>query len=127
MQNLEKTLKSEDLSDIKFKFMVQIVFLIFIFSSLGILAFLFQKKELWQNLVLKKREKFFLKEKIKNLLSFPNFCFHKILYKILSKIKILALRAEIKTEKYLQKLREKSEKEKSFENFWQNLKNKKPG
>lgn len=55
-------------------------------------------------------------------LSFPS---HLFLQKLLSKIKILALKTERKSEHYLQVLRQKSKNKKKAANddYWQKLKN----
>jgi len=48
--------------------------------------------------------------------------FEIFLQKILSKIKILTLKIETKTESWLRKLREKTQKKKENEKYWQELK-----
>ena len=48
--------------------------------------------------------------------------FEIFLQKILSKIKILTLKIETKTENWLRKLREKTQKKKENETYWQELK-----
>jgi len=65
-----------------------------------------------------------LKEKIKILNPFKDFSSEVFLQKILSKIRILALKIENKIANYLQKLREKSQKKKAKENdhYWKELK-----
>ncbi len=66
-----------------------------------------------------------LKNKVFNISFVKNFSFALFLQKILSKIRILTLRTESKTADWLQKLREKSQKKKNFDNdnYWQELKN----
>lgn len=63
-----------------------------------------------------------IKEKIKNskYLKLPSFAI--LLQKVLSKIRILILKAENKTSFWLQKLREKSKKKKENDKYWQELK-----
>ena len=65
-----------------------------------------------------------LKEKIIILNPFKNFSSEVFLQKILSKIRILALKIENKIANYLQRLREKSQKKKSKENdnYWEEIK-----
>lgn len=65
-----------------------------------------------------------LKEKIKILHPFKYLSDKTFLQKILSKVRILTLRAENKTSMWLQKLREKSQKKKIEENdnYWEKLK-----
>lgn len=63
-----------------------------------------------------------LKEKIKNLKYFESISFDILLQKILSKIRILSLKAEKKTSLWLQKLREKSAKKKENDKYWEELK-----
>lgn len=63
------------------------------------------------------------KEKIKLLPAPKGLSREKIIHRVLSKIKVLALRTESKTEKYLQRLRKKSrnQKEEKGDNYWQEL------
>ena len=65
-----------------------------------------------------------LKEKIKILNPFKSFSHEFFLQKILSKIRILSLKSENKTGNWLQKLREKSQKNKFQENdnYWEEIK-----
>jgi hypothetical protein len=58
--------------------------------------------------------------KIKKNLKLPSF--EIFLQKILSKIKILSLKIETKSEQLLRKLREKTQKKKENEKYWQELK-----
>lgn len=66
-----------------------------------------------------------LKNKIFNLSFIKNFNFLAFLQKILSKFRILTLKAESKTADWLQKLRQKTQKQDNFknDNYWQELKN----
>ena len=61
-------------------------------------------------------------EKIKIIKHFKLPPFEIFLQKILSKIKILTLKIETKTEDWLRKLREKTQKKKENEKYWQELK-----
>ena len=78
--------------------------------------------------VFPQKRGFSLGEKIKNKIteisSLKSFSWKKLLHKVLSKLKILALKIETKAEKYLQKMREESKKEKQnlSDNYWQKLK-----
>ncbi len=72
-------------------------------------------KDLWQK----------LKEKIKNIFCSKSFSFEIFLQKILSKVRILSLRADNKTANWLQKLRERSRKKKpnkKNDNYWAEIK-----
>jgi hypothetical protein len=72
----------------------------------------------WKGIFLK------LKEKIKILNPFKSFSHEVFLQKILSKIRILSLKSENKTGSWLQRLREKSQKNKFEENdnYWEEIK-----
>jgi len=61
-------------------------------------------------------------EKIKKINPFKSFSYEIFLQKILSKIRILSLKTENRTFRWLQKLREKSKKEKENDDYWQKLK-----
>ena len=65
-----------------------------------------------------------LKEKIKNTPTFQSFSTGVFLQKILSKIRILSLKADNKTFIWLQRLREKAQKKKAKENnnYWEEIK-----
>jgi hypothetical protein len=67
---------------------------------------------------------FKLKEKIKILSPFKSFSYEVFLQKILSKIRIISLKSENKTGSWLQKMREKSQKNKFQENdnYWEEVK-----
>ena len=66
-----------------------------------------------------------LKNKITNIHFVKEFNFLLFLQKILSRIMVLTLKIENKVASWLQKLREKSQKQKIFEddNYWKRLKN----
>lgn len=72
------------------------------------------------------KEKLFLrlKTKIKEIPGLKSFSQEVFLQKILSKIRILSLKSENKTGSWLQKLREKSQKNKFQENdnYWEEIK-----
>jgi hypothetical protein len=61
-------------------------------------------------------------EKIRITKHFKLPSFETFLQKILSKIKILTLKIEAKTENWLRKLREKTQKKKENDKYWQELK-----
>ena len=121
--------------------MIEIIFLIVLFSSLtGIAVIIYQKLPLipetiesssnsfnWKNSLNKFKERKFIK----------NFSIEKFFQKILSKTRILILKIENKISNVLQKLREKAKKKKSKEaeekesflvknrkndNYWQEVK-----
>lgn len=66
-----------------------------------------------------------LKNKIFNLSFIKDFNFLAFLQKILSKFRVLTLKTESKTADWLQKLRQKTQKQDNFknDNYWQELKN----
>ncbi|MDD5144876.1 MAG: hypothetical protein PHW72_02030 [Candidatus Pacebacteria bacterium] len=63
--------------------------------------------------------------RIKEKFLLNNFSHEILLQKILSKVRVLTLRTDIKTSNWLQKLREKRQKDKFGENdnYWQEVKN----
>lgn len=65
-----------------------------------------------------------LKRKIKNTPSFKSFSYEIFLQKLLSRIRILTLKTDNKTSGWLQRLREKSKKNKFQENdnYWEKIK-----
>lgn len=104
-----------------------IAIVILLTSFLGMVVIIYRKipvlvelpeilPEKGESIVLK------LKEKIKILNSFKNFPYEIFLQKILSKIRILFLKAENKTFNWLQRLREKSKKKKEEDNYWEEIK-----
>ena len=68
----------------------------------------------------KRFRKIFEKIRITKHFKLPSF--EIFLQKILSKIKILTLKIETKTENWLRKLREKTQKKKENDKYWQELK-----
>lgn len=108
-----------------------IVIIILIASLLGIGVILFQKipvlAELPEIAEGVEKESFFarLKEKIKNLPAVKSFSSEIFLQKILSKVRILTLKADNKTFSWIQKLREKYKKKQaeSKDKYWEELKN----
>ena len=72
------------------------------------------------------KEKLFLrlKTKIKEIPGFKSFSYEIFLQKLLSRIRILSLKSENKTGSWLQRLREKSKKNKFQENdnYWEEIK-----
>lgn len=105
-----------------------IIIIILITSILGIGIILFRKIPILAELPEIPEEKISiiskLKEKIKILNPFRNFSYEIFLQKILSKIRILSLKTDIRTFNWLQKLREKIKKKKLKENdnYWQEIK-----
>ena len=99
-------------------------------SLLGMGAIILRKIPVLVNLpeVLPQREKgklfLRLKTKIKEIPGLKSFSYEIFLQKILSKIRILSLKSENKTGSWLQKLREKSKKNKFQENdnYWEEIK-----
>ncbi len=63
-----------------------------------------------------------LRKKIKEFNPLKNFSYEVFLQKILSKIRILSLRSESKIGSWLQKLREKSQRKKENDNYWEEIK-----
>lgn len=65
-----------------------------------------------------------LKRKIKNTPGLKSFSYEIFLQKLLSRIRILTLKTDNKTSSWLQKLREKSKKNKFQENdnYWEEIK-----
>jgi len=64
-----------------------------------------------------------LKKKIKELLPFKNFSYEVFLQKLISKIRILSLKTDSQTFNWLQKLKERTKKEKlENDNYWEKLK-----
>ena len=72
----------------------------------------------------KKEEKLFEKAKKKiNEISFvKSFSSEIFLQKLLSRVRILTLKTDNKTSSWLQKLREKSQKKKLNDNYWEEIK-----
>ena len=106
-----------------------IVEIILLISLLGMLVILLRKipvlaelpeTQIEFNLKAKLIE---IKEKIKTSKYFHLPSFEIVLQKILSKIRILTLKTDNKTANWLQRLREKSQKNKFKEdNYWQEIK-----
>lgn len=63
-----------------------------------------------------------LKKKIKEFSPFKNFSYEVFLQKLISKIRILTLKTDSKTSGWLQRLREKSQRKKENDNYWQEIK-----
>lgn len=61
-------------------------------------------------------------ERIKGISPFKSFSYEIFLQKILSKIRILNLKSENKIANWLQRLREKSQKKKLDDNYWEEIK-----
>ena len=109
----------------------EIIALIIFFSSLiGMAVIIWRKLPVLVELpeaAEEQKENLFLrlKNKVADIPFVKNFSFELFLQKILSRIRVLTMRTENKTAGWLQKLREKSQKEKNFQNdnYWQELKN----
>lgn len=104
---------------------------IILFSSLlGMGVIILRKIPVLVNLleVLPQREKgklfLRLKTKIKETPGFKSFSYEIFLQKLLSRIRILTLKTDNKTSGWLQRLREKSKKNKFQENdnYWEEIK-----
>jgi hypothetical protein len=111
--------------------MAEIIAIIILGTSLlGIGVILFRKVPLLVELPEASerpfQETFWLKfkERIKNIPGLKSFSFEIFLQKLLSRIRVLTLKTDNKTSGWLQKLREKSQKEKSQEddNYWKEIK-----
>ena len=106
-----------------------IAVIILVCSLIGMGVIIFRKIPVLLTLpeISLQRESFIskIKEKLKKLNPFKNFSYEVFLQKILTKIRILSLKTDNKTFNWLQKLREKSKKEKIKENdsYWTELKN----
>lgn len=109
--------------------MVELIAVIILIGSiLGMGVILFRKIPLIKKLPETARGLSFetkvlkIKEKIKKLKYSKSPSFEILLQKVLSKIRILSLKAESKTSSWLQRLREKSMKKKENDKYWQKLK-----
>ena len=93
-------------------------------SFLGMIWILFQKIPVLIQLSERPEGESFiwkLKKKSQNIFV-KKFSYEIFLQKILSKIKILTLKTENKTSDLLQKLREKYERRKEDDNYWDDIK-----
>lgn len=106
-----------------------VALLILIFSATGVGFIIFRKMPLLLNSPEIAPSQFEWKNsfvKIKNFLPAKDFSSNIFLQKILSKIRILTLKTDNKTSNWLQKLREKSQKNKTVEkedDYWEKIKN----
>jgi hypothetical protein len=107
-----------------------IALIILIGSLIGMVVIIWRKLPILAELpeeVKNSRENlfFWLKNKIVSRSFIKDFNFPLFLQKILSKIWVFVLKIENKVASWLQKLREKSQKQKNFEDdkYWQKLKN----
>lgn len=105
-------------------------FVVLIFSFLGILIIFLKKYSVLVSLspeIKTSKENLFSKIKDKVLKNRPlrSFSSEEFLHKILSKVRILILKTDNKTSRWLQQLRESSrrKKEKENDNYWEDLKN----
>ena len=94
---------------------------VIIFRKIPILA---ELSEISAARISLKESLFKLKEKIKILNHFKSFSYEIFLQKILSRFRILSLRAENKSFNWLQKLRERAQRKKIEENdnYWEEIK-----
>ena len=107
-----------------------IILFVFTLSLIGMVFFVFKKipilVELPENVESSQSGRFYprLKEKIRNLPGLKSFSSDIFLQKILSKVRILSLRTENKTFKWLQNLRNKAKDNKFGEedSYWQDIK-----
>lgn len=103
-----------------------IAIFIWISSFFGLIVIIFRKIPVLVTLPelepKKERENLIsrLKRSIKKINPFKSFSYEIFLQKILSKIRILSLKAENRTFNWLQKLREKSKKK--YDDYWEKLK-----
>jgi len=108
--------------------MLEVIALIILICSLAVTGIiLFRKVPLLLELPETAQSQFNWKEqlaRIKNLPLFKDFSFEIFLQKILSKIRILTLKTDSKTSNWLQRLRERSQKNKFKEedNYWEKVK-----
>lgn len=112
-----------------FEFLAQIVL---ICSLMGMIILIFRKIPALVELpgVFPQRKDLIglrIKEKIKQLNPFKNFSYEIFLQKLLSKVRILTLKTENKTFSWLQKLREKTQKKKLEDHYWEEIKKNKSG
>jgi len=105
---------------------------VFILSLSGALFIAYQKIPLLVNLPIgagkESNQSWFLKikNKIKNIGFVKNFSYDIFLQKILSRVKVLTLRADNKTSNWLQDLRQKYKKKKVLaeDHYWDKIKEK---
>jgi len=106
-----------------------ILLIILIFSFLALIVMVLVKIPTLVSLppeILPSRSRFFsrLKEKAKNHSFLKNFSFEVFLQKTLGKTRIIIMRLENKIFRYLQDLKEKTQRKKDLknDNYWQDLK-----
>ena len=107
--------------------MVELIALIVLICSFsGILLILVQKIPILVTLPERKQKNSVflrIKERAKEIHPLRSFSFETFLQKFLLRIKILTLKTENKTSKWLQRLRERSkENDKTDDNYWQEIK-----
>ncbi len=107
--------------------------IILIFSLLGIGEILFRKIPVLAELpeiTPREEERLFekAKKKIKDFNPFKSLSSEIFLQKLLSRIRILTLKTDSKTSSWLQRLREKSQRKKNFENdhYWEEIRTSLP-
>ena len=108
----------------------ELTLLAILFSSLAGLSFIIFRKipvlvGLPETVEKSSRESlaFLLKERIKNIPALKSFSLELFLQKIISKIRILFLKADNKTSNWLQRLRERHQKRKTekSDNYWEEI------
>ena len=106
--------------------LIATIILIFSFFGMGVIVFKKIPVLLTLPEILPQKESFIskLKERLKKLNPFRNFSYEIFLQKILTKIRILSLKTDNKTFNWLQKLREKYQKNKieKKDNYWEEVK-----
>ena len=112
---------------------ILIAFFVFIMSLFGALAIAYQKMPVLINFPVTKERGFNknwtikIKDRINDISFVKNFSYEIFLQKILSRIKILTLRADNKTSNWLQSAREKCKQKKVLEDdkYWDKIKGNK--
>jgi len=105
-----------------------IAIIILVCSLIGMGVILFRKIPVLLTLpeILPQKESLIskMKKKIKELNPFKNFSYEIFLQKILTKVRILSLKADNKTFNWLQRLREKYQQKKTEkkDNYWEEIK-----
>jgi hypothetical protein len=111
---------------------ILIAFFVFIMSLSGVLIIAYQKIPLLVNFPVSSEKEsnqgwiLGIKNRIKNISFIKNFSYEIFLQKILSRVKVLTLRADNKTSNWLQDLREKYKKKKVLkeDGYWDKIRKK---
>lgn len=114
--------------------MIELIFLIILVGSFSGMAFIFLKKlpllvQLPQTSISRGSLALKVKQGIKKLPGSDKFDYELYLQKLLSKIRVLTLKAESTTDSWLAKLRQKAIKKNGHSNdaYWEELKKTKSG